>query len=184
MRANAPVGRDVSGSSIARDIVERAEVSGSTASVTLVVFGDYRCPACRAANPALQAAVAKDGDTDLVIREWPVFGERSEELAQIAIAASYQDLHAPLHDVLMRTADLSDTEVARVFEGLGGDWTRLQSDLNQRADDINAELLATERDALQLSLRGTPAYLTRSNLVVGGVRQQKFLRLLDQAREP
>ncbi|MGB7409356.1 MAG: hypothetical protein WA908_12705, partial [Pontixanthobacter sp.] len=101
MRATAPVGRDISNSEIARTIVGEAATQNS-ASITLIIFADYRCPACRNANVALQSSLATPKNVDVVIREWPIFGPRSERLARYAIASDYQKLHVPFHDALMR----------------------------------------------------------------------------------
>ena len=118
-----------------------------------------------------------------MIREWPVFGARSQQLSRIAIAASYQNLQLPLHDALMRTDDLSDAGVKRIFERAGGDWPQLQRDLVRRSDDIDERLHETERDAFRLGLRGTPAYLAGTTLVEGAVSESEFARLLDQTQE-
>jgi protein-disulfide isomerase len=69
LRESRPLGQDVAENPLARAIREERfspSAGQATADLTLVVFTDYRCPACRKAHPAMLRAVARDGNLRVV----------------------------------------------------------------------------------------------------------------------
>ena len=46
-----------------------------SSTVTVVLFTDYRCPACRGSDEALLQTIDEDGHADLVVRPLTLFGE-------------------------------------------------------------------------------------------------------------
>ncbi|MGB3737935.1 MAG: thioredoxin domain-containing protein [Pontixanthobacter sp.] len=184
VRGASSIGRDVSQSDIAQRIVADVMPSDDDDTVTILIFGDYRCPACRQANGALQTAARKHGKVRFVVREWPVFGPPSEELARIAIASRFQNLHPQFHDALMRAPTFDPVQIRAIFEELGGDWARLQSDLANRSTAIDTELAKVRREAFALGLVGTPAFLTSTTLAEGAMTQAEFGRFIEQSSQP
>ena len=60
LQRSAPIGRDVSGSIVAQTLLHDSsspsrEVDKPT--LTLVVFTDYQCPACKLASPAMEQPI-------------------------------------------------------------------------------------------------------------------------------
>jgi len=58
--------------------------------VSVVAFLDYNCPYCRQDAPELARLIETDGKVRLVLKELPVLGKDSEEVARIALAAAAQ----------------------------------------------------------------------------------------------
>ena len=54
--------------------------------VTVVAFFDYNCPYCRAGAPDLKRLLSEDGRVRLVLKELPLLGTDSENVARIAQA--------------------------------------------------------------------------------------------------
>lgn len=181
-----PVGRDVSASAAARAVpadrdAPARDVAG--ADLTLVVFTDYRCPACRRAHPAMQAAVAADGRVRTVWRDWPIFGPLSENAARHALSVRPQGLYPALHDRLMRASGaFDDAMLVDAIRAVGGDAARAARYLSDQRADIDAQLAANARAAYALGLPGTPAYLAGTRLAVGALDQAGFARLFAEAR--
>jgi len=186
MQRAAPIGRDLRGDPAAQAILRgdgapRREVPGAT--LTMVVFTDYLCPACRAAHPAMTAAVAADGRVRVVWRDWPIFGPRSERAARVAIAAARQGIYPAVHDALMTgPPPVDDTVLRRAVEAAGGDWALLTADLRAHDAAITAQLVRTQADARRLGLPGTPAWLIRSRLVTGAIDAATFRAAFAEAR--
>ena len=151
-------------------------------NLTVVMFTDYQCPSCRRADPALRAAVSRDGNVRVVYRDWPVFGERSERAAKVALAAHRQGIYVALHHRLMASASLDDRALRIAVEGVGGDWEQLEADLLTNGPEIEGQLARTSSDAFALGLAGTPGYLIGPLLVRGALTEREFLRAFDQAR--
>ncbi|WP_279349540.1 DsbA family protein [Erythrobacter litoralis] len=152
------------------------------ASVSLIVFTDYRCPACRRAHPAMLEAVAKDGDTRIVYRDLPIFGPPSEDAARIAIAANEQGLYTAVHDAFMRERrPLTPAVMAEVVTGLGGNWQSLMKTIE--AGGPTQRLVANRRDAMALGIVGTPTYVSGRFKYTGALTETQFEKAIDKARQ-
>jgi len=186
LRTHSPLGVDVS--SVPSATAVREDRSSPTqenpsADLTMIVFTDYRCPACRQAHPAMKRAVARDGRVRIVYKDWPIFGEVSERAAQVAIASDLQNIYPMVHDRLM-TGDAHDNDALRAaVEGSGGDWNRVQDDLARNRSAISAMLTRNRTQAFALGMGGTPGYLIGPILVRGALSESEFTRAFSQARE-
>lgn len=182
----APVGRDVSGNAMAqralRDSVSPARGSAD-ADVTMVVFTDYQCPACKLGAPAMEKALSADGRVRTVYRDWPIFGPASYRAARIAIAAGRQGVYHKVHTHLMAVrTPLDDNVLREAVEASGGDWRGIMTTLARDGDAIDRQLVGNQRDALALGLSGTPSYLVGSSLIEGAMDEHAFARAFRAAR--
>jgi protein-disulfide isomerase len=158
------------------------QVASGEATLTLVMFTDYQCPTCRLADPALRAAIARDGNVRVIYRDWPIFGERSERAAKVALAANRQGIYPALHQRLMTSASLDDAALRAAVEQAGGNWAQVEADLLTHGAEISGQLAQNGSDAFALGLEGTPGYLVGPLLVEGALTEREFLRAFDQAR--
>ena len=160
LRQSAPLGRDVSRSPTARALLETRQgpIEGPpSADLTVVVFSDYLCPACRVASAALDQAVSADGNVRVVYREWPIFGLASERAARVALAADAQGIYPQVHRGLMRASPPLDEQTLRsVVEQAGGRWDVLERYLSTRQRVIDQSLTQTRVDAVFLELAPPP----------------------------
>lgn len=153
----------------------------ASADLTMQVFTDYRCPACRRADPAMHRAVAADGRVRLVYRDWPIFGDASRRAARVALASG--SLYPAVHRALMaERRALTDAVLGETVTAAGGDGDRLLRDLDGRGAAIDALLAANARAAATLGLAGTPAYLVGPLIVTGAMDEGGFADTFAQAR--
>lgn len=185
LKSNRPIGRNVASSSAVADILEGGgspvTVQG-TGNLTIVLFTDYQCTACRAASPQLSRAVERDGNIRVVYKDWPIFGERSERAAAVALAAHRQGIYLSVHHRLMTLPAFDDFALRNAVEGAGGDWDQLNVDLRIREAEIAGQLTANRIDALTLGLQGTPGYLIGPLLIEGALTEAEFVRAFARAR--
>lgn len=185
LNANRPLGRSVAGSAAAAEILARRgspETVEGKGDLTVVVFTDYDCSACRMASPVFRRSVARDGNIRVVYKDWPIFGERSERAAAVALASDQQGIYTQVHHRLMMLSDIDDAALRAAVEAAGGEWAKLESHFLTHGSEIEKQVLANRMDALSLGLQGTPAYLIGSTLVEGALTEREFLRAIDQAR--
>ncbi len=161
---------------LASPVGERDHVQGpSTASVTLVEYGDYECPYCRA-TPAVVEELQRILPDDLrfVFRHFPLdnvhaHARRAAEAAEAAASqGKFFEMHAALFE---HQAALEDEDLLRYATELGLDTARFSAELqaDTHADRVREDF----RDGLRSGVRGTPTlYLdnVRYDGVVG-VRQ-------------
>lgn len=185
LRSSRDVGRYVGESPLAMSLLSDRRspaAAAGAADLTVVVFTDYQCPVCRRTDPAFRQAVVRDGNLRIVYKDWPIFGERSERAAEVALAADRQGLYVPVHQALMRAPALDEAALRRTIEAAGGDWRRLEADRVRHAPTIARDLAANAEAAFGLGLEGTPGYLVGPYLIEGALTEDEFRRAFAQAR--
>jgi protein-disulfide isomerase len=101
----------------------RDHVRGSaTAPVTLLEYGDYECPYCRAAHPILDALQRQLGDgLRFVFRHFPLteMHPHAEHAAEAAEAAGAHHKFWEMHDVIYESPALDDQHLVQYASSLG-----------------------------------------------------------------
>ncbi|HEV3002720.1 MAG TPA: thioredoxin domain-containing protein [Solirubrobacteraceae bacterium] len=136
-----------------------------TGAVDLVEYGDFQCPYCRDAVPALERVLARlDGRVRLVFRHFPVASKhpRAEELARAAEAAAAQGRFWEMHDLLYAAG--GDPDPAELAAQLGLDAERFERDRAAAAARVAEDRASGEASGVT----GTPAFF------VAGERHRGF----------
>ena len=157
-------------------VSERDHVQGpATASVTLVEYGDYECPYCRAALAIVEELqrVLPD-DLRFVFRHFPLdnLHPHARRAAEAAEAAASQGKFFEMHAALFehQTA-LEDEDLLRYAAELGLDTARFSAELHA---DTHADRVREDfRDGVRSGVRGTPTFYLDNVRYDGviGVRQ-------------
>jgi Na+/H+ antiporter NhaA len=140
--------------------VERDHVRGpQVAPVTLVEYGDFQCPYCGQAEPAVRELLADDGDVRYVWRHLPLndVHPQAQLAAEAAEAAARQDAFWPMHDLLLDHQDaLRAPDLVGYAEQLGLDVERFIDDLHHH---VGAGRIADDVEGADLSaVSGTPTF--------------------------
>jgi Na+/H+ antiporter NhaA len=129
------------------------------APVTVVEYGDFECPYCGLAEPAVRELLRDFGDVRYVWRHLPLTDvhPHAEQAAEAAEAAGKQGAFWEMHDLLL---DHQDALTARDLIGyagsLGLDVERFTADLRKHA---GAAHVAEDVDSADLSgVSGTPTF--------------------------
>ena len=139
-------------------------------SATLVEFFDYRCPYCRVAAPELPAFLKLHPDVRLVMKEFPILSEQSETAARYALAAAAQGKYWPVHQGLMKLAQLNDAAIQGVLRENGVDMTRARTDADSPA--IRRQIEDVHALAVALGINGTPTFIVGDTLSAGWLPQE------------
>jgi Na+/H+ antiporter NhaA len=139
---------------------ERDHVRGpADAPVTIVEYGDFECPYCGRAEPAVREVLADAGDVRYVWRHLPLTDvhPNAQRAAEAAEAAARQDAFWPMHDLLLAHQDaLRPRDLARYAGQLGLDVERFTDDLRHHA---GAGRIADDVEGADLSaVSGTPTF--------------------------
>lgn len=155
----------------------------ASADVVVVVFTDYQCGVCKRTDPALRRLMARDRGVRVVFKDWPVFGEGSEQAARAALAAHRQGRYLALHAALMDQRGPIDAERLRAAAVAAGvDWPRLQADLVAHGQLFDTQIGRHRLQAFSLGLAGTPAYLVGPHLIQGGLGERDLAQAVARAR--
>ena len=161
------------------------------ASVTLVEFGDFQCPACGAYEPMVRQAVAGSAqDVRFVFRHFPLTQIHQNALlaAKYAEASSIQGKFWEMHDMLYdKQQEWSSSPAAKVFfEGyaktLGMDVVKLSSDVQSKA--IEDKILAQYKEGVKLGVQGTPTFFINGVKLENNPRSiEEFKKLIQDAKK-
>jgi len=135
------------------------------ALVTLVEYGDFECPFCGLAEPAIRTLIAEHGELRFVFRHLPLTDvhPRAKVAAEAAEAAHLQGKFWEMHDVLITHQDaLAPADLIGYARDLGLDTERFARDLRRHA---GAAAVAEDVDSADLAtVSGTPTFF------VNGIR--------------
>lgn len=152
-------------------------------NVTLIEFFDYNCAYCRRAQADLKKLIDNDSNLRVVLKEFPVLGEGSVEAARVSIAVKMvaPDKAEAFHDALFAKPGQVNGKVAlAVAADLGIDTDAVKADMNK--DEVTATITESYTLASQLSLTGTPSYVTADEVVIGAVGYDALKQKIQEAR--
>lgn len=134
--------------------------------VTVVEFSDYNCPYCKRAFTNLRKLIEKDKNVRVVMKEFPIFGERSEGAARVAIAAAKQGKYFEMHAALLENRGQNNEQVAlSLAEKLGLDIDKLREDA--KSDEVTKIISDTRELGNNLGIQGTPFFLVGDKAIPG-----------------
>ncbi|PVA10723.1 disulfide bond formation protein DsbA [Pelagivirga sediminicola] len=136
--------------------------------VTIVEFFDYQCPYCKINHPALSRTVAEDGNVRLVMKDWPIFGAPSIRASQLVLGAADLGAYSEANAALMATeARLSEVDINTALENAGLDIAELDAAFRSNRDKWEGLMARNDRQAAQLGLQGTPAFIIGTTIYPG-----------------
>ena len=139
---------------------DRDHIRGPRESpVTVVEYGDFECPYCGRAEPAVRELLADFGDVRYVWRHLPLTDvhQHAQLAAEAAEAAAEQGAFWDMHDALLDHQDaLRPTDLVRYAGQIGLDSERFTGDLRKR---VGSARVAEDVDSADLSsVSGTPTF--------------------------
>ena len=139
---------------------ERDHIRGPMdAPVTVVEYGDFECPYCGRAEPAVRELLAGFGDVRYVWRHLPLTDvhQHAQLAAEAAEAAAEQDAFWEMHDLLLDHQDaLRPMDLVSYAEQIGLDGDRFAGDLRKHT---GRGRVAEDVDSADLSsVSGTPTF--------------------------
>lgn len=145
----------------------RNATGSAQATVKVVEFSDFQCPACKAVQPLAKSVIEKFGDRiQFVYRHYPLLNihPNAQMAAQAAEAASVDGKFWPMHDLLFENQDewksLSGQELKDKF----ADYAyQLQIDKTEflkriESEDIKQKVTYDLSEANKLKIQGTPTF--------------------------
>ena len=148
------------------------------APITIVAFGDFRCPNTKKAWPILQRLLGQYGSTKvkLIYRQFP--GESihpgTNKLSQIAVCASNQgpEKYWGVHNYLFTRQNdlptyLKESELQTLASDTGLDFVRLNDCLNSTSALI--KINRDYADGTRFGVAGTPTFFVNGQKIEGVV---------------
>jgi len=151
------------------------------APLELVMYGDFQCPFCAAAQPILSRVRERlEGRLRFGFRHFPLpeLHPDAERAAQASEAAAAQGAFWPMHDALYGARGrLGPDDVVGLAAGLGLDAERLRAEL---ADGTHAARVAADAESGRASgVAGTPTFFADGVRHAGAFDAQSLLAALE-----
>jgi protein-disulfide isomerase len=156
------------------------------AAVTVVEYGDFECPNCKQAAPAVKMLLARfEGRVRIVYRHFPLEGVHPHALqaALAAEAAGAQGKFWPMHDLLFDSqSHLKLPQLRGYAERLELDMARYDADM---AEQVYLQRVREHIESGEKSgVRGTPAFFVDGAIQdVSFGLQQLFERVEEALRK-
>jgi protein-disulfide isomerase len=157
----------------------------ATAPLTLVEYGDYECPFCRAAQgPVHEARRLFEGELRFVYRHFPLtqIHPRSFPAAEAAEAAGAQGRFWEMHELLFASQDrLGARDLLQLAVQLRLDATRVARELAEHthAEKVRAHFMS----GVMSGVNGTPTFFVNGVRHNGGYDLESLVETL-QTVEP
>ena len=149
---------------------ERDHIRGpkKDALVTLVEYGDFECPYCGQAEPAVRGLIREFGELRFVFRHLPLTDvhQHAQLAAEAAEAAAGQGAFWEMHDMLMdHQGALTFRDLLGYAETIGLDTEKFAADLRKHA---GAYRVAEDIDSADLAtVSGTPTFFINGSRYYG-----------------
>jgi protein-disulfide isomerase len=188
----AMLSRPASTTKVDSSLLIRADsnkISTSSATVTLVEFSDFQCPACGIYYPIV-TQVAKDFKDSMtfVYRNFPLteLHPNAQVAAQAAEAAGMQGKYWEMHDLLFtKQKDWSASGTAKdIFtqyaESLGLNVDQFKKDID--SDAVKNKIAGDVNDGNTLGITGTPTFFLNNQKIENPASLADFELLIKNAQ--
>ncbi|MBO6919867.1 MAG: DsbA family protein [Rhizobiaceae bacterium] len=151
------------------------------AKIKLIEFFDYRCAVCKSIVPTLEAFVKANPNVAIIKKHLPILTPSSERASRYVLATNMiygSESYGQMHNALYATRrPFNEATFEKAANELGLDHNKI---MDKYDEDVITQIINTNRDiAIELEIRGTPAFLTASKLKIGNVDGKTLSELAD-----
>ncbi len=127
--------------------------------ITIVVFSDFNCPYCKSTADTVANLAVKYGDKiKIIMRDYPVIGENSLELALASRCAGEQDKYWPMYYKLFELqGEFTSADLVSIAQIISvNDINKFSQCLSE--EKYRNDIIKDASDAQFLKIEGTPAW--------------------------
>jgi protein-disulfide isomerase len=163
---------------------DRDHVEGPPdAPLELVMYGDFQCPFCSAAQPILRRVRDRlDGRLRFAFRHFPLpeVHPDARRAAEASEAAAAQGAFWPMHDALYAAGgNLGLDAILAAAAALGLDVERMRAELDGGTHAERVEI--DVRSGRAAGISGTPTFFAQGERHRGGYDAQSLIAALERA---
>ncbi|MFG2430419.1 DsbA family protein [Streptomyces sp. NPDC048590] len=175
-----------------RDGDDPLAVGRADAPVVMIEYSDFQCPYCgkfaRDTEPELIRSYVDKGVLRIEWRNFPIFGDESEQAARAAWAAGRQDRFWEFHDQAYgethkkNTGAFSADKLTSMAKAAGvKDLDKWRRDMD--SDTADTAVRRDQEEGYALGVTSTPAFLINDVPVLGAQSVDTFKKTVEAAAE-
>ena len=155
----------------------KIQIGPENAENTIIEFMDYFCGYCKKVHPELMELAKIRNDTRVIFLQHPILSESSIVIAEMVIAATYQNKGLEFHDELfLIQGSINQEKLEQVVKKVGIDIIKLRIDITK--DEVKNIVRLSSFLANGVGARGTPTFFINEEFVPGYVSSQQIKSLL------
>ena len=155
----------------------KLQIGPENAENTIIEFMDYFCGYCKKIHPELMELAKNRDDTRVIFLQHPVLSESSKVIAEMVIAATYQNKGLEFHNELfLIQGSINQEKLEQVINKVGLDILKLRIDITK--DEIKNIVRLSSFLANGAGARGTPTIFVNDEFVPGYISSRQIKSLL------
>lgn len=159
----------------------------TNASVTLIEYSDFQCPACASYHPLVKKITEEYGDRIIfAYRHFPLPQHQNAKLAASAAeAAGKQGKFWEMHDVIFdgQSDWAQSKEAEKIFSGyaqtLNLNMDKFIADLN--SDEVKSKIEADYKSGIKAGVNSTPSFFLNGKKINNPRNYDEFKAVIEQA---
>ncbi len=159
---------------------DHPSVGAKDAPITMVEFGDFQCPFCRASESAVKEVRQKYGDkVRLVYMDFPLgIHAHAMDAANAARCAGEQDKFWQFHDAMFADqSKLAPADLKAAAAKLGLDKKKFDACLDKTK--YQSQIQQDMAEGTKLGVTGTPTFFINGREISGAQPANKFEEIID-----
>lgn len=148
-------------------------------SFVIIEFFDYNCGYCKMMNKKMAETIKKSKNIRWVLMDAPIFGPRSEIIAQYAWAAAKQGKFAEFHAALGEADKKDEDGLKEIGKKIGLNVEKLAKDAN--SDAAKNKLAENRKYIEKLKINGVPVFIVNGEIRVGAFSDEQMDEYIKQA---
>lgn len=175
-----------------RDDGDPSAVGSTDAPVVLIEYADFQCSFCgkfaRDTEPELIEKYVESGVLRIEWRDFPIFGEESENAARAGYAAGRQGRFREFHELAfgeerkMNSGHFTGDRLMEMAREAGvKDLEKFRSDMD--GDAAGEAIERDSREGYELGVTSTPAFLVNDRPILGAQPTEVFTDAIEDARK-
>ena len=153
------------------------QIGPDDAENTVIEFMDYFCGYCKKIHSELIDLVKNRDDTRVIFLQHPILSESSKVIAEMVVAANYQDKGTELHNGLFSiSGSITQEKLDQLIKDLDINITKLRIDMGK--DETKNIVKLSSFLAMGSGSRGTPTLFFNEEFLAGYVPVNQLERFL------
>jgi protein-disulfide isomerase len=152
--------------------------------ITIIEFLDYRCGYCRKAHKEVRKLIKSDKNIRLIIKEYPILGEKSTLSARLAISVLQKNgpkYYKIVHDKLITdNINLNESSIIKLLESFNINASEILGHIN--SNEVTNHLKRIRALGQRLKISGTPTFIIEENIIRGYVDYNQMKKIIKNIR--